>query len=249
MRIAIALSFSLLLAACVTERSPGLTRQESKPLAAAELNVRLGFEYLQKGRRADAVIKFERALEQDPDNAQARYGLALVHEQVNDIKEARRWYTAAIDKAPKDPGIRNAYGTFLCRHDEYQAAEVAFLEAARNLNYRTPEFAYANAGLCARRAKDEVKAEGYLRAALESNPTYAPALFELAELKLAQGDALRSRAFLQRLREVARPDARMLLLSYRTELALGDTRSAQRFADQLKREFPGSTEAGELSKR
>jgi type IV pilus assembly protein PilF len=240
---------ALLLAGCVTEGQPSLTHQEAKPAAAAALNVQLGFEYLQKGRRADAVIKFERALAQDPDNAEARYGLALVHEQVNDIKQARRWYEQAVDKAPKDGGIRNAYGTFLCKQGEHAAAERAFLDAANNLNYRTPEFALTNAGVCARQAKDPAKAEGYLRRALEANSSYAPALFELAEMKLGQGDALRARAFLQRLQDVARPEARTLLLGYRIESALGDQRAAQRLADQLRRDFRSSAEAAELDKR
>ena len=243
MRIAI-LALTLLVGGCITERT-GALRPEQELTAAAELNVQLGFEYLRSGKRADAVAKFEKAVEQDEDNAQARFGLALVNEQVGDLKAARRFYVAAMDKAPGDSAISNAYGGFLCRRGEFAEAEKAFMAAARSLTYRTPETAHTNAGICLRK-RDPARAEQHLRDALASNPQYPQALFELADLSLDRGESLRSRAFLQRLREVVRPDARTLLLSFRTEKALGDERAAARFADQLRREYPNSPEILEL---
>jgi type IV pilus assembly protein PilF len=243
MRIRV-LALCLLLGACVTERT-GVLQPEQELTSAAALNVQLGFEYLRSGKRADAVAKFERAVEQDGDNAQARYGLALVNEQVGDFKAARRFYQQAMDKAPGDAAISNAYGGFLCRRGEYEEGVKAFMVAARSLTYRTPETAHTNAGICLRK-KDPVRAEQHLRDALASNPQYPQALFELADLSLERGEPLKSRAFLQRLREEVRPDARTLLLSYRTEKKLGDERASARFADQLRREFPNSPEILEL---
>lgn len=243
MRIAI-LALTLALGGCVTETS-GILHPEQELTAAAELNVTLGFEYLRNGRRTDAVAKFEKAVEQDSDNAQARYGLALVNEQVGDFKASRRFYEEAMDKSPGDPAISNAFGGFLCRRGEFTAAEQAFMVAARSLTYSTPETAHTNAGICLRK-KDPVRAEQHLRDALAANPRYPQALYELADLSLARGDALRGRAFLQRLREEVRPDARVLLLSFKTEKALGDERAAARFADQMRREYPNSPEILEL---
>lgn len=243
MRIRV-ITLCLLLGACVTERT-GVLHPEEELTAAATLNVQLGFEYLRNGKRADAVAKFEKAVEQDGDNAQARYGLALVNEQVGDFKAARRFYEQAMAKAPGDAAISNAFGGFLCRRGEYEEGVKAFMVAARSLTYRTPETAHTNAGICLRK-KDPVRAEQHLRDALASNPQYPQALFELADLSLARGEPLKSRAFLQRLREVVRPDARTLLLSYRTEKTLGDERASARFADQLRREYPNSPEILEL---
>ena len=244
MRIAI-LTLALLVGGCITERT-GVIHPEQELTAAAALNVQLGFEYLRGGRRADAVAKFEKAIEQDGDNAQAYYGLALVNDQVGDLKQARRWFKSAVDAAPDDAGILNAYGIFLCKRGERAAAETAFMDAARNLGYQTPAVAHTNAGICARGGKDLVKAEQHLRMALQVDPNHPQALLELADLSLERGEPLRSRAFLQRLREQGRSDARTLLLSNRTELALGDERAASRFADQLRRDFPGSPETIEL---
>ena len=75
---------------------------------------------------------------------------------------------------------------------------------------------------------------------------FSQLMAEMAQLSLDRNDALRSRAFVQRLLELGRPDARTLLLAYRTEMALKDPRAAQRYGDQLKRDFPDSEQAKEL---
>lgn len=247
MRIAIlALAVAFAATGCVTEKT-GVLSPEPELTAAAGLNVTLGFEYLRAGRRADAVAKFEKAIEQDPDNAQAFFGLALVNDQVGDHKQAKRHFQSAAKAAPDDANIANAFGIFLCKREERAAAEAQFMAAARNLNYQTPAVAYTNAGICAHGGKDLVKAEAHLREALKSDPNNQQALLELAAVSYDKGDALRGRAFLQRLRELGPSSPRTLLLSHRVEKALGDERAAARFADELKRQFPNSSEAIELA--
>jgi len=240
---------TLLVAGCVTEGEAAMTRSKPALTQAAAINVQLGFQHLNEGRRADAVLKFERAIEQDPDNPAAYLGLAMVNEQVGDQREARRRYAQAAKVGHDDPVTRNAYGAFLCRQGEHAAAEAEFVASSQMLRNQAPEEALANAGVCMRRAKQMEKSEQYLRSALQLRPDYGPALFELADLSFQRGDALRSRAFLQRLLEANRPNSRVLLLAHRTELALGDARAAQRYAEQLRRDFPESDEVKELAKK
>jgi type IV pilus assembly protein PilF len=246
MRIAILAALALLCGGCVTTNSERMGHPEQELTAAATLNVQLGFEYLRNGRRADAVAKFEKAVEQDDDNPQAYFGLALVNDQVGDYKQAKHWFEKALSVGTQDGNIANAFGIFLCERGERAAAEEKFMSAARNLNYQTPAVAYTNAGICARKGKDPVKAEQHLRMALQSDAEHAQALLELADLSMEKGEPLRSRAFLQRLREQGPADPRTLLLSHKTEKALGDDRAAARFADELRRRFPTSAEAIEL---
>jgi len=249
MRIAKTITIALaaaLAAACVTESSPGLTHTPAQLPEASRLNTQIGFDHLRNGRRADAVEKFEKAIEQDPKNPNAFLGLAMVNEQVGDEAEARRRYEQADKVGAADPVVQNAYGAWLCKIGEHDEAVEHFMIAAKNLRYQTPEVALTNAGVCLRRAKQDAAAEEKLRAALQENPRYPLALAELADLALARGDALRARAFVQRLMEAGRPDPRALLIAYRTELANKDARAAQRYADQLKRDYPDSPQAKEL---
>jgi type IV pilus assembly protein PilF len=234
-----------LLAACVTE-GPAVPAPEPELTDAATLNVQLGYEYMRLGKRADAVKKFERAVEQDSDNANARLGLALVYEQAGDFREARKHYRDAVARAPKDPAVLNAWGTFQCRQKEFAGAEESFLEAARTVTYRTPELAWTNAGVCARRAGDSAKAERYLREALRVNDKHAEALYQLADLSFERNEPLKTRAFLERHFEIAPASPPALLLAWRAERALEDQRAAQRYADRLRRDFPASDEVRQL---
>jgi type IV pilus assembly protein PilF len=235
----------LLLVGCVTEGEP---RDEPEPElgTAATLNVQLGYEYLRNGKRAEAVQKFNKAIEQDSDNAQARLGLAFVYEQAGDIPTARGHYRDAVARAATDPSILTAWGGFLCRQKEFPAAEEAFLKAARDVAYRTPDVALVSAGLCAREAGDLDRAETHLRDALKANARNGDALLGLADVSFTRGDALRTRAFVERFLADHRPTPRALLLGWRAEGKLGDVRAAQRFADRLRQEFPASAEVRQL---
>lgn len=235
----------VLLVACVTEGPPRVA-PDPEPVTAAALNVQLGFEYLRGGKRAEAVQKFSKALEQDPDNAQAHLGLAFVHEQAGDLRTARGHYRDAVTRAKRDPAILTAWGTFLCRQREFAAAEGAFVEAARTVTYRTPELAWTSAGVCAAQAGDQAKAEDYLREALKYNPRHGEALFQLAEISHGQGEHLRARAFLERYLADHPVTPGVLLLAWRTERALNDSAAAGRFAARLRKEFPASAEARQV---
>ena len=84
MRIPNLVTLSLVVAAlagCITESSPNITHTAASMTEASKLNTQLGFDHMRNGRRADAVLKFEKAIEQDPDNANAYLGLAMINDQ------------------------------------------------------------------------------------------------------------------------------------------------------------------------
>ncbi len=122
----------------------------------------------------------------------------------------------------KNPYALNAYGSYLCKLGEYQKALPYFDRALQNPLYQTPWVALANAGYCARKAGDLSMAQSYLLKALERNPGFAMALYQMAEVRFAQGRYMSARAYLQRYREVAKPTAQMLYLSILTERKLGN---------------------------
>jgi Tfp pilus assembly protein PilF len=68
----------------------------------------------------------------------------------------------------------------------------------------------------------------------------------MAQLAQENGNSLQARAFLERHAAAAPVSAASLWLGRTIELALGDTAQAARYADQLRDQFPTSTEAGLL---
>jgi len=127
-----------------------------------------------------------------------------------------------------------------------ERGEKLALQAAANPLYKTPEFAYANAGNCARAAGDMKAAEANYRGALRVRPRYAEALFQMADLEFSNQNYLQARAFLQRYVESGRSSAATLYLGWRIERGLGNHEAVQTYSQRLKSEYPRSAETKEL---
>lgn len=216
------------------------------PVRAAEVNTRLGIGYLERDQVQLAIEKLETALEHDSSHTPAHLTLAMIYEQLGDVSRAGQYYGEASRLAPEDGATQNAYAVHLCRRGEFEQASRHFRAAMADPFYATPELAYGNAGACARRANDPEQAEVFLRQALEIDPDYPDALFQLADLHLQRGEAFRARAFLQRLESVVAADAALLILGYRIEQELSNPGQAEQYAARLEQQFPESPQAREL---
>ncbi|MGH8496749.1 MAG: type IV pilus biogenesis/stability protein PilW [Gammaproteobacteria bacterium] len=229
------------LGACVTTGAYDSGGEEN-PESAARYNLELGVSYLEQGRLDLARDKLERALEQDPDSAEVHAAAALMYNEARDYDKAEKHYETAVRLDRENSAVLNSYAVFLCSRDRFEAAEANFLEAARNPYYQTPEVAYANAGVCARRLGEPEKAERYFRESLDANPRYEHALLQMADLSYQQKNYLQARAFLQRYTEATTATAEALWLGVRTERAMGDTAAAENYATRLKSEYPRSSQ-------
>lgn len=235
----------LVLAGCVsTSTTPG-TKVSLKQ--ASRYNVELGIAYMRQGNHDIAMQKLQLALKENPDNANAYMALGLLYNITGDVARAGDNYRTALRKAPHDPQIQNNYAVFLCQHGKPRESEKYFLEAAKNPLYPTPEAAYTNAGVCANLIPDPIVAERNFRRALDINPNFPDALYQLARLSYKQKQYLEARAFIERFDAVTpQPHAEVLLLAVRTEMALGDKGKAADYAKQLRKLFPNSPETQQL---
>lgn len=223
------------------EREPQ-QRAEPDLQEAARLNTELGVAYARQGQFDVALDKLSRALQQNPNYAPAHSAIAIVHAQRRDPVRAEEHYRRALRLQPHDPHTLNNFGVFLCEQQRMAEAENLFLQAAADRDYREPEAAYTNAGVCLRRVPDLDKAELHFRQALGVNPAYPEALAQLASLFYERRDYLRARAYLQRYEQVGPPTAATLWIGVKVEYALGDETAASQYARRLKSEFPDSEE-------
>jgi type IV pilus assembly protein PilF len=215
---------------------------QSNPKTAADLNAQLGLAYMQKGNNEEALKKLKHALELNPDSASANHFIAELYRKLGKSHEAETHYRKAMSLTPSDPMLLNNYGVFLCSQGRLGEAVKKFLAAVKQPFYKTPEVAYANAGLCALQIPDTAKAEEYFRSALRLNPRMPDALYELADLNFKQQKYLHARAFVQRYLDVAEPNPQILWLAVRVERKLGDEAAAAEYAEQLKERFPTADE-------
>jgi type IV pilus assembly protein PilF len=207
----------------------------------------LGVGYLQKGRLDLAVLNLEKALEQSPDSADTNHYYALLQEKLKNDDKAAIYFRKALSIAPKDPDLLNNYGSFLCRTGHYAEAETSFMAAVRDPLYKTPEFAYTNAGICVHKNGDAVKAESYFRNALQANDRFSEALYQMAKLNHEKGDNAKAQAFLYRYNDVAPASPEGLLLCYQVQTQMQETEQAEACAGQLQAKFPDSTAASQIN--
>ncbi|MEI6459716.1 MAG: type IV pilus biogenesis/stability protein PilW [Pseudomonadota bacterium] len=234
----------ILLGMALHARAEGADSDQAA--TAARLNAQLAVGYLKQGDVTTAREKVDKALRQNEHDAFVQTVAGLVYERLQERDNADRHYARAVKLDPKDPDLQNNYGGFQCRNGRSGDGQKLFEQAARNPVYSTPEVAYANAGVCARSAGDNAKAEAYFRRALALRSDFPDALLQLADLNVQQGSALAARGLLERYFQVAPRTPESLALAVRVERAQGDGSAARRYLDELERSFPDAPQVQEL---
>ena len=231
------LSTFLALLVTLTACSSNKHKPSPKQSEAASYNARLGAEYTRKGRVNLANEKLLKALEQNPNSAEANHYYALLQQKLGLNQKAEGYFKKALSITPKDPQLLNNFGSYLCQNGQYQSASEHFMAAINDPLYTTPEFAYTNAGICVKKSGDTVTAENYFRKSLAIKPNFASALYQMAKVKYEQGDYTRAQAFLQRYHEKNAEVPDSLKLCVQINRRLGDLDAAGQCRSKLVGRF------------
>ena len=243
----IIIAFSIVLATALTScTSGGTTNVRSKSSQAAEYNAKLGAEYLRKNRLTLAAEKLQKALSQNPYSESANHYYALLQQKLGNNPLALKHFKRAIKVSQRNPDLHNNYGSFLCSIKRYKQAIREFAIAVKDPLYKTPEFAYTNAGVCIAESDTGENPEPYFRKALEINPKFSSALYQMAKFSWQNGNPAKAQAFLFRYNEVATQTPESLLLCKQVNEKLGETQQAEKCVSQLLTHFPASEEANSL---
>ena len=210
---------------------------------AANVNADLGIRYLQSGRLQLANEKLQKALKQSPNSPAANHYFAILQQRLGDSNKARKHFTKAVSLSPKDPEIRNNYGSFLCDNNQLDIALKQFFSAINDPLYATPEFAYTNAGICLRKMGNDDKAEEYFRNALRKKSAFPSALLEMASLYNDRNIYPRAQAFMTRYESVGKSSPKALELCTIINQQMNDIAKSESCKSALLRLFPQSVEA------
>jgi type IV pilus assembly protein PilF len=239
------LTLVLVLAGCTGMQPKPSTDQRR----AAEVNAELGINYLQSNELVQAQRALDRALQFDPNVALAHLGMASLRERQGSEDLALKHYREAMRLEPHNPYVQTNLGALLCRRGDTRDGQALLGRAVANRSFEMRQLALFNSGMCHLAAGETTQAEARIREALQEDPTYAEALFQMAVLSFEQGRPFQTRAFLSRLEGLGLASPRSLQLCYESEMLLGNPADAQRCADRLLREFGESDEAAELRRR
>ncbi|MET0717061.1 MAG: type IV pilus biogenesis/stability protein PilW [Pseudoxanthomonas sp.] len=205
---------------------------------ASERRLSLVQQRLQSGDLKSAEAEAKAALKADPSSADALTFLAVIAARKGAETEAGGYYKRAAEAAPKQGGVLNNYGAWLCANGFPAESLVWFDRAISAPGYATPESALANAGGCALKTGQYERADRDLRNALSISPRNAYALASRAESEYRQGRYFEARAFTERRLAAAPASPAVLQLAADIEEKLGDKAAASRYVQRLRAEFP-----------
>ncbi len=206
-------------------------------------HVTLAQSFLESGRLKEAEDSARAAVKSDPGAAATHALLGVVQARGKQDRKAGNSFARALELAPRDGAVLNAYGAWLCGKGDFAGADNAFRVALEDPRYTTPVQPLVNAGQCAVRAGEWLKADAYLRRALALVPRNRPLLLLMAETQMRLGRPQVARAFVQRADSLG-PDGRTLELAARVEAAAGDAQAAARYQKRLREEFPNHASSG-----
>jgi type IV pilus assembly protein PilF len=212
----------------------------------ADLYVDLASQYLQRGQLDTALARAKQAIETDRNSARAHYILAIVYQRLGKTEQAQSGFAEAVKRAPNNPDYRNAWGAVLCAQGRYDAGLAEIKKALDDPLYQGSEVALMNAADCSLSAGRRGDFERYLKQAITRNPTYPPALLELAKLASSRGDYQEARIWMTRYSRAGQTTPEALLLAARIERQLGNLKLAKRLEDSLRQRFPNSPEVIQL---
>jgi len=214
----------------------------------ARIHTELAGSYYQRGNLGVALSEARIAAAADSSYAPAYNLLGLVYSDLREKDLAEEAFVRALRINPNDPDANHNYAWFLCENKREEESIRYFLLAVRYPLYATPQKSYTMAATCALRKNNEKDAYEYLERALKLDPSYYPALINLAQLKYRRGELDGARVLVVRYNKVAEPTSESLWLAVRIERKLGDSSASTSYANQLRRRFPGSKEYQDMQK-
>ncbi|GHE94536.1 hypothetical protein GCM10011501_24960 [Thalassotalea profundi] len=224
--------------------SKPLVENESTNNEIAMTRISLGLGYLKMGNTTQAKLNLEKAKRFSPNLVQVHTAFAYYYDTVSEPELAIDSYETALSLQRDNADTLNNYGAFLCKHEQYQAAEKQFLKAIAVPSYLLVSQSYQNLAICQLEAKQFSKAESYLKKAIVHSPNNASVLLQMVRLQYIKGDYENAQKYFQRYEKSTRrftPDA--LALAFKVFEKQYDRKTAKNYAGMLVKMFPASYEA------
>lgn len=212
----------------------------------AAIRLQLAATYYQKGQFTIALEEVQRALQIDPDYADAYSLLGLINMDLGKRGEADANFQRALRLDGDNGEILNNYGWFLCQSGRERESIEYFRRAVASRVYATPAMPMRNAGICSLRIGDGKAAEEFLRRSFELDASNPITKYHLAQLYLKNRQLDRARFYYGLLPRGPDANAEILWLGLRLARAEGDVRTERELANELRRRFPDSREAAAL---
>lgn len=208
----------------------------------ARIRLQLAVGYYEQRQMEVALDEIKRALQADPNFADAYSMRGLIYMDMGENRLAEENFLQAIKLAPNTPDFNNNYGWFLCQTGRERQSITYFEAALKSRSYRSPAKALSNAGTCSLKFGDKAAAERYFSQAFQSDPSNPSTSANLAKLYYERGDYERARFYIGRVIKADVMTADVLWLAIKIERKLGDRAAEASLVTQLRRRHGSSPE-------
>lgn len=224
--------------------SEGTPQQDTtRAQKIARIHTELAASYYDREQYAVALQEVGVALQTNADFAPAYNMRALIRMSLREDDKAEEDFLHSLQLDNANSDTHSNYGWFLCQRGHAKESLKQFQEALNNPLYATPEIAYANLGVCSKKAGLMKDAESNLQRALILRPDMPNALYGLAELSYGNGDFAAAKSYFRRFSQVSPElNAEQLWLAVCIERKMHDRNSEASYALQLRKRFPDSRE-------
>ena len=173
----------LIMPACAGDQAAIIKKKKK-----VEALQQLGMAHAAEGNLRKGLAKLLEALKLDPDNAELNHQTAVVLRNLGKYKLSLKYFNRALALKPEYPEARNNLGTLYLLMEEWDKAIACFKEAASDILYSSPQFAYNNMGYAYYMKGDYDKAIENYKRALRSSPSYTLCHSNLARAYAAKGE-------------------------------------------------------------
>ena len=210
----------------------------------ARLRLELATGYFEQGQTTVALDELKQALNADPGFADAYNLRGLVYMRLNDLPLAEDSFRRALALNPRDAGVAHNYGWLLCQQARYRESFPLFAQAIANPTYGGQAKSLMAQGICQARAGQKPEAEQSLTSAYQIDAGNPVVGYNLANLLYDRGELVRAQFYIRRLNNSELANAETLWLGVKIEQRLNNREAMLQLADQLKKRFGQSREAG-----
>jgi type IV pilus assembly protein PilF len=179
-----------------------------KELRGAEIHFELGVQAQQAGAVQDAYKEFNKALEWDPNNAEAHNAIAiLLHLAFGKPEEAIVHYRKALEARPGFSEAKTNLGNVYLSQERYGEAIRLYEEALNDMMYATPFIAQGNLGWALYKKGEVERALQSIKAAVTTNPGFCMGFRNLGLIYDEQGEMSDACRYFGRYREACPDEA------------------------------------------
>lgn len=241
-RLAGALLSAMLLAACVTETHHSVYSKEVTKDSAIQSHVDASMEYLRKGDTENAIRHLSSARAIDKKSPVVNNGLALAFQMSGEKELAEKHYKEALRSDSRMTSARNNYAVFLYGEERYAEACKQMRKVMDDSLYEGRADAFQNLGQCELRLGNLEAAEEAFERAIALSRMQTPALLELANINLQQGDYTAAQNYYKTYRMAGQQSARSLYIGIKLADYFDDEDERASYALALKNMYPHSEE-------